>query len=105
MNKNKHIRVWFNIGTGRGTALSIALKCSRQYVNKISKLGAGISDSAWNSIYYAMQIVELDEMRSINKIEQNILKSAHLSHSKDNEIKMLAQAELDKWIELLGAVK
>ena len=103
MNKNKHIRVWFNIGTGRGTALSIALKCSLQYVKKISKLSAGISDSAWNSISYAMQIVELDEMRSIKKIEQNILKSAHLSHSKDNEIKMLAQAELDKWIELLGA--
>lgn len=105
MKKNKHIKVWFDIGTGRGTALSIALKCSRQYVNKISKLSAGISDSAWNSISYAMQIVELDEMRSIKKIEQNILKSAHLSHSKDNEIKMLAQAELDKWIELLGAVK
>ena len=103
MNKNKHIRVWFNIGTGRGTALSIALKSSRQYVHKISNLSAGISDSAWNSISYAMQIVELDEMRSIKKIEQNILKSAHLSHSKDNEIKMFAQAELDKWIELLGA--
>lgn len=105
MNKNKHIRAWFDIGTGRGAALSIALKCSRQYLHKISNLSAGISDSAWNYISYAMQIVELDEMRSIKKIEQNILKSAHLSHSKDNEIKMLAQDELDKWIELLGVVK
>lgn len=105
MNKNKHIRAWFDIGTSRGTVLSIALRSSRQYVHKISMMSTGISDSAWNSISYAMSIVELDEMRSIKKIEQNILKAAHLSHSNDAEIKMFAESELHKWIKLLGAAK
>lgn len=102
MNKSKQIRAWLEIGVGRTTALSVVLKCSRQYISKVSMLTKGISENQWNAISYGISIVELDEKSNQKKIEQIIIKAARLSHSPDTEIKNYALCELDRWVEALG---
>lgn len=105
MNKNKQIRAWLEMGVGRATALAVVLKCSRQFISKVSTLTKGISENQWNAISYGISIVESDEQSNQKKIEQIIIKAAHLSHSKDCEIKQFALVELDKWIEALGGIE
>lgn len=102
MSRNKKIRAWLEMGVGRASALVKVLDCSRQFVSKVSLMEKGISESQWNAISYGISIIELDEKSSQKKIEQIILKAAHLSHSKDGEVKQFAQIELDKWVEALG---
>ncbi|WP_179992038.1 MULTISPECIES: hypothetical protein [unclassified Acinetobacter] len=102
MSRNKKIRAWLEMGVGRTSALAKVLNCSRQFVSKVSLMEKGISESQWNAISYGISIIELDEKSSQKKIEQIIIKAAHLSHSKDYEIKQFAQIELDKWVDALG---
>ncbi|WP_288496945.1 hypothetical protein [uncultured Acinetobacter sp.] len=99
MTNNKHLSTWLGLGVGRGVALSKALDCSRQYVEKMKN--GSMSSKQWEAFIFAMSIVELDERRNTKKIEQNIIKSAHAIHSKDMWIKRFAEAELDKWVEAL----
>lgn len=102
MNKNKQIRAWLEMGVGRATALAVVLKCSRQFISKVSTLTKGISENQWNAISYGISIVESDEQSNQKKIEQIIIKAARLSHSPDIEIKNYALCELDRWVEALG---
>ena len=102
MNKNKQIRAWLEMGVGRATALAVVLKCSRQFISKVSTLTKGISENQWNAISYGISIVESDEQSNQKKIEQIIIKAARLSHSPDTEIKNYALCELDRWVEALG---
>lgn len=102
MSRNKKIRAWLEMGVGRTSALAKVLNCSRQFISKVSLMNKGISESQWNAISYGISIIELDEKSNQKKIEQIIIKAAHLSHSKDREIKQFAQIELDKWVEALG---
>lgn len=99
MNKNLKLSTWLDLGTCRGTALSKVLGVSRQYIESMKK--GGMSEKQWDAFSFGMSIVELDEMRSSKKIEQNIIKAARLSHSKDLWIKRYAELQLDKWVEAL----
>ncbi|MFB5708201.1 hypothetical protein [Acinetobacter radioresistens] len=103
MIRNKKIRAWLEMGVGRTSALAKVLNCSRQFVSKISLMDKGISESQWNAISYGISIIELDEQAVQKKVEQIIIKAAHMCHSKDREVKQFAQVELDKWVERLGA--
>ncbi|AZN67038.1 hypothetical protein SDC64_07490 [Acinetobacter haemolyticus] len=104
MNKKKQLRTWLEIGVGRGTALAKAMGVSRQFIHSSSQGKTGISDHQWSAITFAMNIVELDEMRSQKSIEQNIVKAARNSHNKDSEVKNMSLVELDKWVDVLGRV-
>ncbi|WP_151869766.1 hypothetical protein [Acinetobacter sp. TUM15509] len=104
MNKKKQLRTWLEIGVGRGTALANAMSVSRQFIHSASLGKTGISDQVWAAITFAMNIVELDEMRSQKSIEQNIVKAARNSLNKDSEIKNMSLVELDKWVDVLGRV-
>lgn len=104
MNKKKQFRTWLELGVGRGTALANAMHVSRQFVHGTSLGKNGISDQQWDAIKFAMNIVELDEMRSQKSIEHNILKAARNSHNHDSEIKNMSLVELDKWVDVLGRV-
>lgn len=99
MTNNKHLSIWLDLGVGRGVALSKALDCSRQYVERMKK--GSMSSKQWDAFSFAMSIVELDERRNSKKVEQNIIKSAHAVHSKDIWIKRFAEAELAKWVKAL----
>lgn len=103
MNRNKQVRAWLEMGIGRATALAKTLNVSRQFISKISVMEKGISQSQWNAISYGISIIELDEQAVQKKVEQIIIRAAHMCHSKDREVKQFAQVELDKWIERLGA--
>jgi hypothetical protein len=104
MNKKKQLRTWLEICVGRGTALANAMSVSRQFIHSASLGKTRISDQQWGAITFAMNIVELDEMRNQKSIEHNILKAARNSHNKDSEIKNMSLAELDKWVDVLGRV-
>nr|WP_314523654.1 hypothetical protein [uncultured Acinetobacter sp.] len=104
MNKKKQLRTWLEIGVGRGTALANSMSVSRQFIHSASQGKTGISDQQWSAITFAMNIVELDEMRSQKSIEQNIVKAARNSNNKDSEIKNMSLVELDKWVDVLGRV-
>ncbi|RSO57563.1 hypothetical protein EA756_08710 [Acinetobacter lactucae] len=102
MNKNKVLKIWLELGIGRGTAIAKALNVSRQFIHSTAHGNKGISNTSWEAFTYAMSIVELDEMRSQKNVEQNIVKAARNSHSRDSEVKNMSLAELDKWVDVLG---
>lgn len=104
MNNNEKLKAWIDLGVCRGTALARVLDCSRQYINKLTKMKSGLTDGQWNAVSYGISIVELDEAKSSHLIEQNILRAARLSHSKVVGVRQMAEIALDKWVGVLGAV-
>lgn len=102
MKKNKQIAAWLKMGVGRGTALAIALRSSRQYIHQLSLIKKSISENQWSAIMYAIELVELDERKNQKAIEHNIIKAALMSHSKDSDIRNYALIQLDKWVHAIG---
>lgn len=104
MKTNKHIRAWLNLGVCRGARLAEKLNCSRQYIESASRLEKGLSQDKKQEIFMGIALVEADEAQDRKKVEQNIVRAAHLSHSTDGELKRYALVELDKWVDVLGKV-
>ena len=102
INRNKQLSVWLSMGLCRCAAIARILGVSRQYVDKVSKLAAGMSSDQWTEFQFAIDVVELDERDSLKHIEQNILRSAKLCSDSDRWIARNAKANLDKWVMILG---
>ena len=102
MNSIKHLQTWLKMNTGRTVALAKKMDCSRQYISRLALQSNELGDSQLKALEQGVAMVELDEAQSLKEIERIILKSAHLSHSKDCYVRDLALIELDKWVERLG---
>ena len=101
VNKNKQLKAWLDMGMCRCSSIARVMNVSRQYINKVSQLNTGISDSQWAEIQFGIQIVELDERMDQKSIEQNIVKCARMCASADRWISKKAKSELDRWVMIL----
>lgn len=102
ISRNKRLSLWLSMGLCRTAAVARVIDVSRQYIDKLSKIEAGISESQWCEFQFAIEIIESEEMDSVKHIEQNILRSARLCHTPDKWVSRNAKANLDKWVMILA---
>ena len=105
VSRNKELRTWLDMGVCRCSALSRAMLVSRQYLNKVASLDAGISENQWQDIQFGIEIVEADERMDQKSVEQNIIRCARMCASTDRWVSKKAKSELDRWVMILASHK
>ena len=90
------LELWVKMGTGRLTALSLELECSKQNVEQLVR---SIEHKNKERIVNAVESIEAREKRVARCCKNNILNSAKFSAHAEEWIRKKAQFSLIVWSE------